>query len=134
MKKLVLAVAIIATMGLASCGGAEVDTKADTKVDVDKGPSLCECVNMMDLTEECEIMKEDWKAKFEEASEEEKEIMQAEIEACEAERPKDSGAEAALEAAHLEMEAALEEMSGEMDAALEEASGEIDAAFEEAAH
>jgi len=76
MKKIVLSVAVIATMGIASCGGT----------------SLCECVNMDEMTEECKTMKKDWKAKFKEASDEDKKTMQAEIEACEKEK-KDSGSE-----------------------------------------
>ena len=55
MKKLVLSVAVIATMGLASCGGA----------------SLCDCVNMDEPSEECKKMEEDYKAKMKDATYEE---------------------------------------------------------------
>ena len=130
MKKLLLSVAVIATMGLASCGGAEVDAKSEAKEGVNSGPSLCECVNMVDMTEECQTMKTEWRTKFELASDEEREQMQAEIEACEAERKEDPAAAAALEAAQLEMKAALEEMNGDLDAAMEEANAELDAVME----
>lgn len=82
MKKIVLSIAVIATMGLASCGGT----------------SLCECVNLDEdkadekMLEECKTMKTDWKAKFKDASEEEQKTMQAEIEACEKEK-EESGSE-----------------------------------------
>ena len=82
MKKLVLSVAVIATMGLASCGGG----------------GLCECVNMDEMTDECKTMKDEWKAKFEKASEEEQKTMKAEIEACEKEKVEEAAPEE--EAAH----------------------------------
>lgn len=55
------------------------------------GPSLCDCVNMsMDEAsdseiEKCEAMEDEWRAKFKDASDEEKEAMQKEVEACESE-------------------------------------------------
>jgi len=131
---MLLSVAVIATMGLASCGGAEAESEpgTDSKAEVNNGPSLCDCVNMEDMTEECKTMQDEWKEKYSAASDEEKELMEAEIAACEAEKTVDNGAEAALEAAHLEMEAALEEMSGDMDAVMEEANAELESVLEEA--
>ena len=70
MKKVLLSVAVVALMGLSSCGGA----------------SLCDCINMDEMNEECKTMKKEWKAKYEKASDEEKEKMQAEAEACEKEK------------------------------------------------
>lgn len=62
---------VVAAMAMTSCGG----------------PSVCECVNMADDADEatktaCEEMEKEWKSKYDEASDEEKESMMKEIMAC----------------------------------------------------
>lgn len=66
MKKMILMVAVVATVGLTSCGGAD----------------MCECVNMEEPSDACKEMEKEWKEKYKEASDEEKEKMQKEFEEC----------------------------------------------------
>ena len=68
MKKLLLSVTVIATIGLTSCGGA----------------SLCECIGMDQdkLTPECETMQTEYATKLLTASEEEQKAMGEEVAAC----------------------------------------------------
>ena len=54
------------------------------------GPSTCDCVNATeeqmkdeDFKKGCDEMEKDWKAKYKEASDEDKKTMMEEIEACE---------------------------------------------------
>ena len=72
MKKLIYSVAVVAAFALASCGG---------------GPSLCDCVNIDDkaddkMKEACATMGKESKEKYEKASDEDKEKMMKEMEAC----------------------------------------------------
>lgn len=75
MKKVLLSFGVVAAMAMTSCGG----------------PSVCDCVTIDEdkadeaMVEKCKKMEEEWKSKFEEASDEEKESMMEEIKACEAE-------------------------------------------------
>ena len=80
MKKLLLSVTVIATIGLTSCGGA----------------SLCECIGMDQdkLTPECETMQTEYATKLLTASEEEQKAMGEEVAAC----MKENAAKAAEEA------------------------------------
>ena len=68
--------------------GCTENNSSNTSDEEEKESSLCECVNMVDLTDECEAMKSEWESKFTEGSNEEKKVMQAEIEACVAEKKK----------------------------------------------
>ena len=76
MKKVLLSLGVVAAFAMTSCGG---------------GPSVCECVNIDEdsadeaMIKECETMEKEWKAKYEEASEEDKKEMMKEIKACEEE-------------------------------------------------
>jgi hypothetical protein len=79
MKKLLLSVAVIATMGFASCGEDKKET----------GPTFCDCVTMDKPSEECKTMEKEFKAKMKDASDEEKEEMIAEVEACKSEKKTD---------------------------------------------
>ena len=73
MKKVLLSLAVVATMAMTSCGG----------------PSVCDCVNLDKdsadeaMIKDCETMEEEWEAKYKEASDEEKEEMMKEVKACE---------------------------------------------------
>ena len=68
MKKLFVSAGVVSAMFLSSCGGA----------------SLCDCVNGDKKgSEECKTMEKEFKAKFEKATDDEKEAMMKEMKACE---------------------------------------------------
>ncbi len=68
MKKMLLSAGVISAMFLTSCGGA----------------SLCDCINGDKKdSEECKTMETEWKAKFDKATDDEKEAMMKEMKACE---------------------------------------------------
>ena len=74
MKKLLLSVAVVATMGLASCG-------SDAAPGSD---AMCACINAEgEETDECKKLKEESMALYDAASDEEKKEMEKAMEACE---------------------------------------------------
>ncbi len=84
MKKLLFSATLLSMMAFVSCG----DDKKDEESEEAKGPSLCECVNLdestedKDLKEACKKMQDEMMEKFKDASDEEKEEIMKEIEAC----------------------------------------------------
>jgi hypothetical protein len=87
MKKLLLSVAVIATMGLSSCGGE--DKKGEKKEGtpaVATGPTVCDCnaeyeKNPEDLSKGCKDMQDKIKKELEAVTtEEEAMAIQARIE------------------------------------------------------
>ena len=67
MKNIALLIAVIITFGFASCGD-EKKKKRKRK----KGPTLCDCVNEKNPSDECKKMEIEWSEKFKDASEEER--------------------------------------------------------------
>jgi len=77
MKNIALLIAVIITFGFASCGD-EKKKKRKRK----KGPTLCDCVNEKNPSDECKKMEIEWSEKFKDASEEERKGMATEAEDC----------------------------------------------------
>lgn len=73
MKKMFLMVAVVATVGLTSCGGSD----------------LCECVNMEEPSDACKEMKKEWETKYKDADEEEQKKMMEEVKACKKDEKKE---------------------------------------------
>ena len=53
------------------------------------GPSMCDCANAnkkekeeQGITDECSEIRDEWKAKFKEADEDEQKAMRADVDAC----------------------------------------------------
>ncbi len=69
--------AVIAAFGMVSCGG----------------PSVCDCVNEEEESEECKEMKKDWEKEYKDASDEEKEEMMKEVKDCQKEGEDKEGEE-----------------------------------------
>jgi hypothetical protein len=79
MKKLLLSVAVVATMGLASCGDDEAASKN----------AMCECINAKgDPSDDCKALEKEWTAKYEKASDEDKKKLDGEMKACKKEGDK----------------------------------------------
>ena len=77
MKNIALLIAVIITFGFASCG-------EEKKKKRKKGPTLCDCVNEKNPSDECKKMEIEWSEKFKGAGTDAVKI-QAVIEAMEAE-------------------------------------------------
>ena len=85
MKKVLLSLAVIAAIGMTSCGEESGDDKDKDK---EKGASISICDCMSDENAEgCDELKKEWETKYENADEGEKEIlmkdMMEEAEKCE---------------------------------------------------
>lgn len=89
IKYLLIGLVTSAAALLTSCGNSEGSEGTESKETSEvKGPTLCECVNIdkgsadSEMVEACEKMEEEWKVKFENASESEQDEMMAEFEEC----------------------------------------------------
>ena len=81
-KKMFYVSALAGMSILASYGGSKTEDAEEKK-----GPDLCTCVNGKAENDAdkkaCEEMEQEWKAKYNDASEEDKKKMQEEVMACE---------------------------------------------------
>lgn len=75
--------AVFAAFTVVSCG----DEKDEDSKEGSNGPDVCKCVNEEweneDEEKACKELEMEWKDKFQNASEEEKEKMMEQIKACE---------------------------------------------------